>query len=230
MADVPLFVEDTIGSWKQIARDYVEDIGAWREQPAERVYYDRWRPVPDQFPHDTTALIGWINAHYASVDPSPLHLVYKAVSSWDREHNADGIPDQTVLEGALEESLVVLTSIEYEGDENRRESRRHEAAASHWQLDAGCASYGGQRYDVNQQAMKLLHAFVHTDKQSLGYNDLRPILDEECLIENPTIRSHLKTLRNRLREIARDACLDEEIIKDPLPFKNGGWQFLLPRP
>ncbi len=123
MTDIPLSVEVRISRWKQTVRDYVEDIGSWREQPAEKMWYDRWRPISDNFAIDSTFLIGWINAHYQSVDTAPLHAVYKAVSSWGREHNADGIPDQMTLEGQLEESLVILTSIAIESEEKRRLQR-----------------------------------------------------------------------------------------------------------
>ncbi len=104
-----------------------------------------------------------------------------------------------------------------------------EGDSGRWRIDPGVAVFDGQRYEINKQPMRVLEKFLVTRKHSLGYDDLRPILDKDGLIGNPTIRSHLKDLRSSLREIAKDAHLDESIIEDPIPFKNGGWQFLLPR-
>ena len=106
-------VVSTLVEWKIIAAGQIEDIGAWRDNCAQKIF--RQSPFdngePNAFWTFTAAIVGWVARKFPSLNPSPVQEIYAAINAWHTDRNADRIPPQNELEGILAQAMIVASAI-----------------------------------------------------------------------------------------------------------------------
>jgi hypothetical protein len=97
---------------------------------------------------------------------------------------------------------------------------------SRWEVEAGGFKFDGRFYPLVGKPLAVLRVIVDSPRrQTFGYPDLRSAWSDDMADES-TIRAALSTLRRSLRKVAADFAIS---CSDPLPGKQGAWQFALPR-
>ena len=111
LSESDLLLVRMIDRWFLTARDRVDTIGGWRDDPGERIFHGGWDELPSSFSNDTHYLFQRITTDHAKLDPTPIQDVYAAIKAWNDDHNALRVPEQIVLEATLERAEMVLGAV-----------------------------------------------------------------------------------------------------------------------
>jgi hypothetical protein len=93
-------------SWKQTARDEVDNIGAWRNASKKKLQKYHWTE-PQSFYRETVEVCRIVGDARAL----PIQVVGAAVERWHERHSAAGLAKQAPLESALAEAVIVVNGL-----------------------------------------------------------------------------------------------------------------------
>src|SRR3954465_3249905 len=107
-------VASAMERWKMGAHEQVISIGSLRDTDGnERVWYYDWdKEKPYQnFDSDTVYLTSIAANDYPPLDSKCLGRLADAIRAWHRDHNADRVPPQAVIENWVEQAHRVLETV-----------------------------------------------------------------------------------------------------------------------
>lgn len=221
-------------NWLEVKKGHSTDAAAWA------IYWGLSRGTLNGEIHTThqeflktfTGIVGFTEEEFRNYvgildDENRLHLIgempysYPVLVIWPTPELSNW---RKLSPGASPSGSWLPPEIQVRQARKRKKLPPYEG----WYFEPGVAWFRNRRYECKPKPLELLKEFVDAPRSSWEMKYLKGILTDD-MMEDATLRQHLAELRKVLRAVARDNNVQKNIEVNPLPYKNGGWQFLLPR-